>query len=105
MAEDCSPCCLQYIHTTTLQPAAGGIFRGQRGAESGEGGEGDTSDRCVALRPAEGGGRSRKLGGGGGKRRQHLRGGPGHSHRDVAIRKSWGGAGLLTPGPLANTIQ
>ena len=27
--------------TTTLQPAAGGIFRGQRGAESGESGEGD----------------------------------------------------------------
>ena len=48
--------------TTTLQPAAGGIFRGQRGAESGEGGEGDMYDRCVALRPAEDGGRWRKMG-------------------------------------------
>ena len=49
--------------TTNLQPAAGGIFRGQRGAESGESGDGDMCDRCVALPPAEYGGRWRKMGG------------------------------------------
>ena len=47
--------------TTNLQPAAGGIFRGQRGAESGESGDCDMCDRCVALPPAEDGGRSRKI--------------------------------------------
>ena len=41
------------ICTTRLQPATGGIFRGQRGVESGEGGEGDMYDRCVAFPPAE----------------------------------------------------
>ena len=90
--------------TTNLQPAAGGIFRGQRGVESGEGGEGDKRDRCVALRSAEDGGRWRKMGG-----ECNIYAGLTFLVRAHAASQksweSWGGAGLLTRGPLANTIQ
>ena len=88
--------------TTNLQPAAGGIFRGQRGAESGESGDGDMCDRCVALPPAEYGGRWRKMGGEGniyaGLTFYSSR--PPRAHARESW-ESWGGAGLLTRGPLA----
>ena len=90
-----------------LQPAAGGIFRGQRGVESGEGGEGDMYDRCVAFPPAEDRGSWRKLAEDGGECNIYA-GLTFYWTRDAPSQKSWeswGGAGLLTRGPLANTIR